>query len=672
MERQFAIKRFYAPVIARPEVGPRLQQAIRSYGGLDHPRIARLAEFGVSGGETFTATELVPGLDLGRLAAMGGPPLPAGAALGLVSAAARAIGFAHGRGVCHWGIAPGNLIATPDGDAKVTDFGVLNCRLGGNVTDEDGLAGRVPYLAPEQLLGEAPGAAADVFSLGVVAYELIAGVRPFGGATPHAVAHAIVSARPSPLELPRPLARVIDRCLARSPFERFPDARSLADALDAAMRLSPLVGDRRDVASRVSAAVEHLTRINEQQLSGALNFAAPSPSDRGQRSTSAALPLRPPMGPPPTPPPPTPRPTPRPARATAPPPLYAPPTNPGVDPTQPPGTIELSVGDETAPRIEPLWPPTEPVQLLTGPRARLGAAAPPPVPPTVRGPGPGPAAPPPTAPTAPPFGPGASAPYAPLAEEPPTRPRPPAPPFAPAAPPRSRRALWIALGLVTLGGAGAGVAYVVSRGDRLDDPTTGTGPTTTIDAAPPTVDAAGPTPDTDATALAVTVDAAPGAADAAPDAAPPDGPTDDTPPPTADTLVITSTPPGARVFLDGADLGPTPVSMPASSDRHALAVFAPDHALYLATVDGAGAHAAALTRVPAASGPGGIKVRCKAKRRYYVFVDGQPTGQLCPTERVPVAMGTHQVEIYDLFTEARQTGTVRVVQTSRSTRIKFD
>jgi serine/threonine protein kinase len=707
MERQFAIKRFYPPLIARPDVGPRLQQSIRSYGGLDHPRIARLAEFGVASGETFTATELVPGLDLGRLVALSGERLPAGAALALVSAAARAIGFAHGRGVCHLGVAPGNLIATPDGDAKVTDFGILHCRLGGRITDEEGLVGRVPYLAPEQLLGEVPAAAADVFSLGVVAYELVGGGRrPFVGATAAEVAQAIVSARPAPLDLPRPIARVIDRCLARSPFERFPDARSLADALDAALRLAPLPGDRREVAGRVTAAVEHLARINEQQLSGALNFAAPLPADRGQRSAAAPLPLPPPASgpprsttvmavppppsvttlsasPPPVPPPtPPPTPPPRAARRTAPPPLFAPPTEPGLDPTRPRGpTDELSIGDETAPRIEPLWPPTEPVQLLTGPRARLGATAPPPpVLPLAR---PGATAPPVAAP---PPGSVAAAPPGSVAAPPvATRFDPPA-----LAPPRRRGWLY-ALALILVAGGVAG-AVIALRGDGVDAPSApvdggrGDGSAAPTAVAPRPIDAAvAPVAPIDgASAIAIDGGAAPddgaptavdgGAVDGgAVDAGAVDGGAADAgAPPAGGALELVSNPAGARAFLDGADLGVTPLTLPPSSDRHDLALYLPGHALHLASIDGAGRHDVALTPVPSFTGLGGIKVRCKAKRRYYVFIDGAPTGELCPTERIPVSMGEHQVEIYDLITETRQSGKVRVVQTARSTRIKFD
>ncbi|MBK9034677.1 MAG: protein kinase [Myxococcales bacterium] len=680
MERQFAIKRFYPTVLARPEANARLQQATRTYGGLDHPRIARLAELGVASGSTFTATELVVGLDIGRLAEMAANDrdrVPAGAALALVSAAARAIGYAHGRGVSHGGLCPTNLIATLDGDVKVTDFGIISCRLGPRPAADETLVARIPYLAPEQLLGEAVAAAADVFALGVIAYELVSGVRPFVGGSAAEIEHAIVSGRPAQLELPRPIARVIDRCLARSPFERFPDARSLADALDAALRLSPLSGSRQDLATRVRTATEHLTRLNEQQLSGALNFSVPMP----QRGNVGALPLPPPTSAPPTPPP-TPPPLPaRPFRAGAVPPLRVPPTEPGDEITRArdgaPSHVELSIGDETAPRIEPLWPPTEPVQLLRGPAPMLApprvAPAPPPrvappsqPPPTTLPP---PTLPPPMGEPPPRARPQSSHP--PMAMVPMTGP----PPLRVAAPPARRRRPWAiaAVALVAIAGGGAALVATRERGSATPDP----GPTVAR------VDAGAPGPDADAIAIAPTapvdgavIALAPPPPDAAAAAPPPDAAAADAaagvPPPPSDKVVITSTPPGAMVYLDGADQGVTPLTLAATADEHALAVFAPGHDLYLATIDGSGVHDAALTALAPRTGRGGIKVRCKAKRRYYVFIDGEPTGELCPTERVPVDLGTHTVEVYDLLTETRRSSSVRVVQISRSTRIKMD
>ncbi|HVK78314.1 MAG TPA: serine/threonine-protein kinase [Kofleriaceae bacterium] len=711
MERQLAVKRFHAQVTTAAGVSAKLSQASRTYGSLDHPRIARLAELGVAGGETFTATELVVGLDLSRLITMAhetGQPLPAGASLGVVSAAARAIGYAHGRGVSHLGLSPTNVIATPDGDAKVTDVGILSCRLPPRPATDPSLLLRLPYLAPEQLVGDPVSAATDVFALGVIAYEMITGVKPFAGGTAFEIEQAILSARPAPLELPRPVSRVLDRCMARSPFERFPDARALADALDAALRLSPLAGGKRDVGDRVTSALEHIARINEQQLSGALSFAVPTPPGRGG---SAVLPLQPPA---------TARAVPAAARpaatASVSPPAppqratlrsHAPPLPRAATDTTGEPTIardpaagggaaaaeidesNLSIGDKTEPRarIEPLWPPTEPVQTLKGivppPLSSSASAAgsPPPQPP----------------PQPPPVRAGGSQPP-PLAA-----PAPPAPPFTPAAGPgphpvsyggggygttpdsdglrlrRSRVSLFAVLGAAAAIAAVGGF-FLHRHLTRTDASAVAAGPppaedagaaaTTAADAATKIVVGGSDAGETVATAPidagAPPADAA--AAGAVTDAAPRDRP----PVAPGDKLVIRSTPPGARVFLDGTDQGKTPATIAGSADRLSLAVVLPGHALYLSEVAGAGEHSATLVPVKEWVGAGGIKVRCKTGGRYYVFIDGQPTGELCPTERIPVDKGEHQVEIYDLVTEGRKQFKVVVKQVSRSTRVRVD
>src|SRR6185503_10907542 len=121
--------------------------------------------------EVFTATEMVAGLDVMRLIAAthgSGVPLPPGAALALATQAARAIGYAHGRGLAHLGICPTNVIVTPDGDVKITDFGMLAQTLTIRPSDDGRLVHRIHHLAPEQLIGEAASAASDVFSLGAL------------------------------------------------------------------------------------------------------------------------------------------------------------------------------------------------------------------------------------------------------------------------------------------------------------------------------------------------------------------------------------------------------------------------------------------------------------------------------------------------------------------------
>src|SRR3954453_22557784 len=118
-ERQFAVKRFHAELTTTAAMAAMLSAAARAYGSLEHPRIARMSEFGVAQGSTFTAVEYVPGLDALRLIAearLAGVALAAGGALSLVSQAARAVGYAHGRGLTHLGLAPTNVIITAEGD----------------------------------------------------------------------------------------------------------------------------------------------------------------------------------------------------------------------------------------------------------------------------------------------------------------------------------------------------------------------------------------------------------------------------------------------------------------------------------------------------------------------------------------------------------------------------
>ena len=273
-ERQFAVKRFHGELTATAAMAAMLSAAARAYGSLEHPRIARMSEFGVAQGATFTAVEYVPGLDAlrliaeARLAGASGSGLATGGALALVSQAARAVGYAHGRGLTHLGLAPSNVIVTADGDVKITDFGILSATLPQRPIDVPRLAQRIPYLAPEQLANEATSAATDVFALGVLAYELVTGTRTFKGDTPQQVASSIMNGAPVEPPLPRPIVRVLQRCLARSPFERFPDARALADALDAALRVAPVPGTRKDIGAQVKETLDRLAALNEGQMSG--------------------------------------------------------------------------------------------------------------------------------------------------------------------------------------------------------------------------------------------------------------------------------------------------------------------------------------------------------------------------------------------------------------------
>jgi hypothetical protein len=145
------------------------------------------------------------------------------------------------------------------------------------------------------------------------------------------------------------------------------------------------------------------------------------------------------------------------------------------------------------------------------------------------------------------------------------------------------------------------------------------------------------------------------------------------PPEHADAAAtVTSTPPGAIVYVDGAEQGPTPITLPTAHDKHTVAVVMPGYALYTKETDSPEPIDVKLEEITPTGGEAGIKVKCKTPKRYYVFVDGKATGQLCPTERIHVTLGPHTVEVYDLVTEARTQYPVVLKDTEHSLRVKVD
>jgi serine/threonine-protein kinase len=754
-ERQFAVKRFHPALVALPAISQGLSQAARAYGSLEHPRIARLHEYGIAAGEVFTATEMVSGLDVMRLVAAthgAGAPLPPGAALALVTQVARAVGYAHGRGVNHLGLCPTNILVTPDGDVKVTDVGVFAQTLTMRPSDDDRLSVRIHYLAPEQMINEPASAASDVFALGALIHELVTGERAFVGVTTLDVEHAILSGHVRDAGLPKPLARVLARCFARSPFERFPDARALADAIDAALRVSPVVGGRRELGQIVKDAVVRLEAMNEGQLSGAMVLAmpmAPSPAQtRGAAQASigrsseivtaiherpSGLALAPPAS----------APARRKPQPTQPPPITPPTVVPTVRPVRPPAVIPpipaIPPPGVATPRIDedsdertlqrdPIAPQLSPgLGALPGLPSRLPNASPLPFQTPEPDPEPEveiePDGPPmrrsnlrldsawPTGdhmaipdgaaplddgirrsepliemipsdvidddsegiPVLPEERVEVAAPVAPAAVK--VREPVPEPEPEPAPAPKKSSAVWTVLFLMLCAAVGTGAVLAWNRWLRdrpsgtaastdaepeIEAPVIATAPKDAAtkavepkDAATKVVKATAPV---DAGVPAVVTDAAP-----TPPLPAGDGP-----------LVIESQPPGARVFVDGADQGKAPAKVATSGDSHTLAVFLPGYELYTADIGGSGTQVATLTKATPTEGMGGIKILCKEKKRYYVSVDGKGTGQLCPTERIGVTLGTYTVEIYDFVTESRKTFPAKVTGTGASKRIRID
>jgi eukaryotic-like serine/threonine-protein kinase len=216
----------------------RFRAEARYAAALSHPGIAQVFDYGErhnnARGRPYLVMELVTGRQLSALIARAGG-LPAGVMLDITGQAARALQAAHDIGITHRDIKPGNLLITDDGRVKVTDFGIAGAAPGSQATDasDAGLVlGTAAYMSPEQAEGKPVTPASDVYSLGIVAYQCVAGRLPFTAGTPLAlaIAHAEDRPRPLPAGVPGPVRDLVMRMIAKDPRRRPGSAREVAES----------------------------------------------------------------------------------------------------------------------------------------------------------------------------------------------------------------------------------------------------------------------------------------------------------------------------------------------------------------------------------------------------------------------------------------------------------
>lgn len=213
----------------------RFYQEARAAGGLNHPNIVTIYDIGRSESLCYMAMEFIEGAEL-RTLLLPGKPLPVQKALSIAAQVAEGLAYAHERGVVHRDIKPANIMVPETGPVKITDFGIARMRTSNVQTQTGMMMGSPKYMSPEQVIGKRADHRSDLFSLGVILYEMLTGAAPFTGESVNAVMYQIVNfVPPAPSAInpatPPALDAIVARMLAKALDERAQSAAEIARGL---------------------------------------------------------------------------------------------------------------------------------------------------------------------------------------------------------------------------------------------------------------------------------------------------------------------------------------------------------------------------------------------------------------------------------------------------------
>lgn len=238
LDRRVAVKILKPEFSSDPEFVDRFRSEAKVTAKISHPGIATVYDYGqvtdpASGSPlSYLVMELVVGEPLSDVLAREGT-LPLRHTLDMLEQTGRALNAAHAIGLVHRDVKPGNILITPTGQVKLTDFGIAKSMGASAVTQTGMVVGTAQYISPEQAMGHDTSPAGDVYSLGVVGYECLAGRRPFVADSPVTIAMMHVRETPPPLpdSVPEPVRRVLAQAMAKDPAQRYPDGGAFAEAV---------------------------------------------------------------------------------------------------------------------------------------------------------------------------------------------------------------------------------------------------------------------------------------------------------------------------------------------------------------------------------------------------------------------------------------------------------
>lgn len=256
--RDVALKVLLAKYASDPQFVERFRREASAAASLNHPNIVQIYDRGAAEGTYYIAMEYLPGRTLKELIREHAPLSPSHI-ISITAQILEALRFAHRRNVIHRDIKPQNIIVDDEGHVKVTDFGIARAGAASTMTEVGSILGTAHYLSPEQAQGETTTAASDLYSLGVVMYEMATGRLPFEGDNPVAIAMQHVHEPPLPPTqlnpgLPVGLERIILRALAKDPRDRYGSADEFLADLERVRR-------GREVAATTTSVADQTTRL---------------------------------------------------------------------------------------------------------------------------------------------------------------------------------------------------------------------------------------------------------------------------------------------------------------------------------------------------------------------------------------------------------------------------
>jgi serine/threonine protein kinase len=240
LNRRVAVKILKEDLAGDHRFVERFRREARAVASLSHPNIANVYDYGVDDRRHFIVMELVDGTDLSHVLRADGPLSPERATR-IATQICAALGHAHAAGVVHRDVKPANVIVGDGDDVKVTDFGIARAVGDATLTATGAMLGTALYVSPEQAMGSAITAASDIYSTGIVFYEMLTGSIPFAGDSPVAIAMKHVSQdvpRPSEVarDVPRPIDDIVTRATSKNPRDRFANGQEMEGALRNSLR----------------------------------------------------------------------------------------------------------------------------------------------------------------------------------------------------------------------------------------------------------------------------------------------------------------------------------------------------------------------------------------------------------------------------------------------------